>query len=177
MQEQFAIFAEESKPIWTFGNLTDEFIENTVNFLNGLDGMGKELFGSGVASIELDWRNISQKNGIYIRTKEVFVISLFSQFFFIASDPLTTIKLIELEGVPPEVDEIIRGVLVGQASVLYSGSYMNAKSPADQKEVDKLFRSTVLEVGIPEENLDSIVDQGRCSFASFSFQEMIIHES
>ena len=76
MQEQFAIFAEESKPIWTFGNLTDEFIENTVNFLNGLDGMGKELFGSGVASIELDWRNISQENGILLFQLEAMLITL-----------------------------------------------------------------------------------------------------
>lgn len=174
-QNNFAIFAEGTKPIWTYGDsLTSEFIENTVNFLNGLDGMGKELFGSGVASIELDWRNISKDTGIYIKTKEVFVISLFSQFFFIASDPLTTIQLIEQESIPKEVEDVIRGVLVGQASVLYSNSYMEAENSQDQDKVDELFRSTVLELGIPENKLDSIVDKGRCSFASFSFSQMLI---
>ncbi len=53
----WAIFAEKNKSEWFYGNLSEEFIENTVSFLNGLDSIGKELFGSGVASIELDWRN------------------------------------------------------------------------------------------------------------------------
>ena len=169
----WAIFAERSTAEWHFGTLSDEFIENTVSFLNGLDSIGKELFGSGVASIELDWRNLKLDNSAYIKTKEVFVISLFSQFFFIASDPLTTIKLIEMEGVPQEFDDIIRGVLVGQASVLYSNLYLDADTQEEQNQIDDLFRSTITDVGITE-NLDSIVDKGRCSFASFSFSEMLI---
>lgn len=169
----WAIFAEKSRSEWHFGTLSDEFIENTVSFLNGLDSMGKELFGSGVASIELDWRNLTVDNSEYIKTKEVFVISLFSQFFFIASDPLTTIKLIEVEGVPEEFDDIIRGVLVGQASVLYSNLYLDAESLEEQNKIDELFRLTVMDVGITE-NLDAIVDKGRCSFASFSFSQMLI---
>ena len=169
----WAIFANGSQSEWHYGDLTIEFIENTVSFLNGLDGMGKELFGSGVASIELDWRALSQENGVYIKTKEVFVISLFSQFFFIASDPLTTIKLIEKETIPDELEDIIRGVLVGQASVLYSNLYLNTITEEDQKKIDEMFRSTVIEVGITE-NLDAIVDKGRCSFASFSFSQMLI---
>lgn len=169
----WAIFAEKNKSQWFYGNLSEEFIENTVSFLNGLDSIGKELFGSGVASIELDWRNLSIENSVYIKTKEVFVISLFSQFFFIASDPLTTIKLIEIEGVPPEINDIIRGVLVGQASVLYSNLYLETQSDEEQNKIDDLFRSTIMDVGITE-NLESIVDKGRCSFASFSFSEMLI---
>lgn len=169
----WAIFAEKNTAEWHFGKLTDDFIENTVSFLNGLDSIGKELFGSGVASIELDWRNLALDNSAYIKTKEVFVVSLFSQFFFIASDPLTTIKLIEIEGVPDEFDDIIRGVLVGQASVLYSSLYLEANSIDEQNKIDEIFRSTVTDVGITE-NLDSIVDKGRCSFASFSFSQMLI---
>ena len=169
----WAIFAEKNKSEWHFGDLSNEFIENTVSFLNGLDSIGKELFGSGVASIELDWRNLTIENSAYIKTKEVFVVSLFSQFFFIASDPLTTIKLIEIEGVPQEFDDIIRGVLVGQASVLYSNLYLDAESIEDQNKIDELFRITINDVGITED-LDSIVDKGRCSFASFSFSQMLI---
>ena len=168
----WAIFAEKNKSEWSYGELSKEFIENTVSFLNGLDSIGKELFGSGVASIELDWRNLTDDNSEYVRTKEVFVISLFSQFFFIASDPLTTIKLIEIEGVPDELEDIIRGVLVGQASVLYSNLFLDAESVIDQNRIDELFRLTVTEVGITED-LDSIVDRGRCSFASFSFSQML----
>ena len=162
----WAIFAEKNKSEWSYGNLSNEFIENTVSFLNGLDSIGKELFGSGVASIELDWRNLSIENSAYVKSKEVFVVSLFSQFFFIASDPLTTIKLIEIEGVPQEFDDIIRGVLVGQASVLYSNLYLEAQSDDEQNRIDELFRITIMDVGITQD-LDSIVDKGRCSFASF----------
>jgi hypothetical protein len=169
----WAIFAEKNKSEWHFGSLSQDFIENTVSFLNGLDSIGKELFGSGVASIELDWRNLDTDKSSHIKTKEVFVVSLFSQFFFIASDPLTTIKLIEIKGVPEDIEDIIRGVLVGQASVLYSNLYLDANSTDDQNKVDELFRSTIIEVGITE-NLDDIVDKGRCSFASFSFSQMLI---
>lgn len=169
----WAIFAEKNRSDWSYGNLSNEFIENTVSFLNGLDSIGKELFGSGVASIELDWRNLSLDNSAYVKTKEVFVVSLFSQFFFIASDPLTTIKLIEQQGVPPEFDDIIRGVLVGQASVLYSNLYLDAQTEDEQNRIDELFRLTIMDVGITQD-LDSIVDKGRCSFASFSFSQMLI---
>ncbi|MHA2366528.1 MAG: hypothetical protein ACXAC7_21405 [Candidatus Hodarchaeales archaeon] len=171
MVKNFCIFAEGQKAEWHYGDLTDEFIENTVSFLNGLDGMGKELFGSGVASIELD---VSKIQDVAISTTEIFVVSLFSQFFLIASDPLTTIKLIEnTGGIPSEVEDVIRGVLGGQATVLYSNLFMEAETKEAQNQVDELFRSTMRGMGIVE-NLDSIVDQGRISFASFSFSEMLI---
>lgn len=166
----WAIFAEGNKSEWHYGELDEQFIESTVGFLNGLDGMGKELFGSGVASIELD---VGTKE-VFLGTREIFVVSLFSQFFLIASDPLTTIKLIEAGGIPNEVEDIMRGVLVGQASVLYSNLYTESETSEEQKRVDKMFRSTISELGITDpEELDSIVDQGRCSFARFGFGEML----
>ena len=79
MVKNFAIFADGQKAEWYYGSdLTEEFIENTVNFLNGLDAMGKELFGSGVASIELDVKKTQD-----VATQdvtEIFVVSLYSFF-------------------------------------------------------------------------------------------------
>ena len=172
MVKNFCIFADGQKAEWHYGELTEEFIENTVSFLNGLDGIGKELFGSGVASIELD---VKKTQDVAIDTTEIFVVSLYSQFFLIVSDPLTTIKLIEESGgILTEIEDVMRGVLGGQATVLYSNLYIEAENQEEQDFVDEIFRATIIGIGTIGENLDSIVGGGRISFGSFSFSEMLI---
>ena len=141
MVKNFCIFADGEKAEWHYGKLTEEFIGNTVSFLNGLDGIGKELFGSGVASIELD---VQKTQDVAIDATEIFVVSLYSQFFLIVSDPLTTIKLIEESGgILTEIEDVMRGVLGGQATVLYSNLYIEAENQAEQDFVDEIFRKRV----------------------------------
>lgn len=164
----WAIFAEGTEPRWHFGELTEEFIENTINFLNGLDGIGQELFGSGVATIKLD-----QRSKKMITASEIFVVSLFSTFFFVASDPLVTIKMISMLEVPEVLNDQMRGVLAGQASVLYANLYMEAETDYEAKRIDELFRQTLIDIGITQ-NLDAIVLEGRCSFGSFDLVEMLL---
>src|SRR3972149_2696874 len=164
----WAIFAERTEAKWSFGELTDEFISNTVNFLNGLDSIGKELFGSGVATIVLD-----QRSRRAISASEIFVVSLESKFFFIASDPLVTIRLLKYEKLPNVLEDEMRGVLVGQASILYAQLYMSTDSEDLQKRIDELFISALNEIGITE-NIENYVDKGRCSFGEFSLLDLIL---
>ena len=164
----WAIFAELTEAKWYFGDLTTEFIENTVKFLNGLDGIGQELFGSGVASIVLDQR--SKKT---ITASEIFVVSLYGTFFFIAADPLITIRLLDLIKIPELMNDQMRGVLGGQAAVLYANLYMSAENPIDANRVDELFQSAIYEIGITED-VDKIIDKGRCSFGGISLVELLL---
>jgi len=173
MVKNFCIFADGQKAEWSYGrDLTEEFIENTVSFLNGLDAIGKELFDSGVASIELDVKKTQD-----VATQdvtEVFVVSLYSQFFLIASDPLTTIKLIEESGgIRSDIEDVMRGVLGGQATVLYSNLYMEAETKTAQNLVDESFKQTMIGMGITDD-LDEIVGEGRISFGTFTFSELLI---
>ena len=163
----WAIFAKETEIMWHFGELTPEFMDNTVNFLNGLDSMGKELFGSGtgVASITLD-----QKSNKAVSASEIFVVSLHSTFFFIASDPLITMRLIYHEDLPDILEDQMRSVLIGQAANLYANLYTSSENGA---KVDDLFWTALNEIGY-DKDIKNVVEKGRCSFSEFSLVEMLL---
>ncbi|MFW9927875.1 MAG: hypothetical protein ACFFD1_00620 [Candidatus Thorarchaeota archaeon] len=162
----WAIFAQETEVQWHFGDLSQEFIENTVNFLNGLDKMGKELFGSGVASISLD-QNLNKG----VSVSEVFVVSLYSKFFFIASDPLITMQLIGHDELPNILEDQMRGVLIGQASVLYANLFTSAGE--NEGNIDSLFHYVLHSIGYTN-NVKDIVEKGRCSFSEFSLVDIFL---
>ena len=162
----WAIFAKETEIMWHFGDLTPDFMENTVNFLNGLDNMGKELFGSGVASITLD-----QKSNKAVTASEIFVVSLASTFFFIASDPLVTMRLIYHQDLPDILEDQMRSVLIGQATNLYANLY--TESSGNGKKVDDLFWTVLHEIGY-NKDVKNVVEGGRCSFSEFPLVEMLL---
>jgi hypothetical protein len=162
----WAIFAKEIEVIWHFGDLSQEFIDNTVNFLNGLDAMGTELFGSGVASITLD-----QKSKKVISASEIFVVSLGSTFFFIASDPLITMRLIYHENLPDILEDQMRSILIGQATNLYANLY--TESSGSESQVDDLFWTTLYEIGY-NKDVKNVVEKGRCSFSEFGLLDMML---
>ncbi|MHA1991019.1 MAG: hypothetical protein ACW981_01710 [Candidatus Hodarchaeales archaeon] len=162
----WAIFAKETEVIWHFGDLSQEFIDNTVNFLNGLDAMGTELFGSGVASITLD-----QKSNKVISASEIFVVSLGSTFFFIASDPLITMRLIYHENLPDILEDQMRSILIGQATNLYANLY--TESSGSESQVDDLFWTALYEIGY-NKDVKNVVEKGRCSFSEFGLLDMML---
>jgi hypothetical protein len=162
----WAIFAIKTEVIWHFGDLSKEFMDNTVNFLNGLDSMGTELFGSGVASITLD-----QKSHKVVSASEIFVVSLENTLFFIASDPLITMRLISHENVPDILEDQMRSVLIGQATNLYANLYV--ESPGHEDQVDDLFWTTLHEIGY-NKDVKNVVEKGRCSFSEFGLLDMML---
>jgi len=115
--EHWALFVEGTKVKWHFGNPSSEFIEVVSNFLMGLGKLGKELFGTeGIASIIFDRRGHAG-----LKASEIFIVSLEEKFFLIISDPSVTLLLIAAEGgIPEDIQIIMKAVLVGQASILYS---------------------------------------------------------
>ncbi|MFW9996073.1 MAG: hypothetical protein ACFFD4_28795 [Candidatus Odinarchaeota archaeon] len=166
--ENFALFVHGNDCKWYFGKLTKPFIETTASFLSGLDSMGQELFGEGVATIKLAGRPYTT-----IRVSEVFIVSLLGSFFFIMSDPEVTIKLIDAQGgIPFEVGEVMRGVLVGQASILYAEMFSRAEMDEEFRQIDKLFQRVLIKVGITT-GLDKFVENGRCSFSPLSLTELL----
>jgi hypothetical protein len=166
--ENFALFVHGKECRWSFGDVSPEFTETCVGFLSGLDSMGQELFGEGVATIKLDTKEFTA-----IKASEIFVVSLLGSFFFIISDPVVTIKLIEAKGgIPFDVEEVMRGMLVGQASILYAGMFSIAESEAEYWKIDKLFQKTLMKIGIVS-NLEKYVESGRCSFSPLSLTELL----
>jgi len=115
-EEHWAIFVEGNEVKWTFGDPKEEFQQIIADFLRGLGNFGEELFGEGIASITFD---LPQHSGS--KTTELFIVSLQDHFFFIISEPATTLMLISAEGgIPFLIKQVMTAVLVGQASILYA---------------------------------------------------------
>ncbi len=58
VDENWAMFVNlDSEVEWAWGNPDEEFLQFTVNFLQGLGNIGSEIFGeNSVASIEFEHR-------------------------------------------------------------------------------------------------------------------------
>ncbi|MHA1168961.1 MAG: hypothetical protein ACTSP4_01995 [Candidatus Hodarchaeales archaeon] len=170
--ENFALFVQGNECQWSHGNLSEQFIETSISFLSGLDTMGQELFGEGVATIKLDPKNSSS------HVSEIFIVSLMGSFFFIISNPLECVKLIESSDnqndnqIPQDLRDKIRAMLVGQAAVLYANMYSFAENKAECHEIERLFLGVLHKIGIVE-NLESYIDNGRCSFSQLDMSQLI----
>lgn len=171
--EHWALFVEGTEVKWHFGNPSSEFIEVVSNFLMGLGKLGKELFGTeGIASIIFD-----PKGHAGLKASEIFIVSLEEKFFLIISDPSVTLLLISAEGgIPEDIQIIMKAVLVGQASILYSNMVADVDD-ATQAEIEEHFRSIIADINeeyIVDESINNIVGVAGSNFSILSFQELLL---
>jgi hypothetical protein len=164
MDRNFVIFCDENEVLWHFGNITEEFIDQCSNFLRGVNNIGYELFKEGIATIKLTPETRGGNS-----PEEIFVVSLGNKFFFIISDLLTTIRLVEFSGLPDEPKEQMCSMLSGQVSVLFSNLYNRLRD----KDVEKVFHESLREAGI-KGDLSQYVTKDRCSVGQLSFRELCL---
>ncbi|MFX0093465.1 MAG: hypothetical protein ACFFBD_17060 [Candidatus Hodarchaeota archaeon] len=169
--ENWAFFCRGSKVLWSFG-LPQETAGLAAGLASGLDNLGREsvTLRENIASIELfDKRRRPPKK------QEIFIVA-HGDFYFVASDPLVTSKLLKQEEqMPQEVDDIVRGVLVGQAAILYAGLWTSATGDAT-KAIDNLYKDALQELGIKEKP-DVYVEEGMCSFGGLNLPELLFLHS
>ncbi|MFW9998045.1 MAG: hypothetical protein ACFFD4_38740 [Candidatus Odinarchaeota archaeon] len=166
MDRHFALFCDKQNVIWTFGDMTDEFSESCTRFLNGLDSIGHELFGEGIASIKLD---PPVKGGD--KPEEIFCLTLARRFYFIVSDPLFTLRLMEFSEIPTEFQENIEATLAGQALMIYANLYEKLEERSE--EIDELFHSALRDAGIWD-NLEDYAGKGRCSLSGLTVRQLCL---
>ncbi|MHA1991516.1 MAG: hypothetical protein ACW981_16365 [Candidatus Hodarchaeales archaeon] len=164
----WALFIEIDQIKWSFGiEENQEFQNTTARFIQSLQAIGRELYEQGVASIKLD----TTQTDIFA-TKEIFIVNLSDQFFFIISDLQVTSKLIfESTTIPFEVEQIINAVLVGQAAIIYS--FLKENEYDGNYLTDEIFRSILTSMKLSYE-LDFLVADGRCSLSPLNFQELLL---
>ncbi|MHA1975973.1 MAG: hypothetical protein ACW98F_12745 [Candidatus Hodarchaeales archaeon] len=172
--EHWAIFIEGEEVKWTFGEPKDDFQQIVGDFLKGLKTFGEELFGEGIASITFD---LPQYSGS--KTTEIFIVSLHNHFYFVISNPATTLMLISAkEGIPFHIKEIMTAVLVGQASILYATSIEDANQ-SDQEKITKQLQNIILDINpsyIENDQVDVIVGKSGSNFGVLSLEEcMLFH--
>lgn len=162
IDRNFAIFFDESDVKWHFGELSEEFIEKCSNYLRGLNKLGQDLFGEGIATIKL---NPESRGGN--QPEEIFVVALANQFFFIISDPFTTLRLMEFSHLPKFELEQMRSILAGQASVLFS----NLHDRFSGQNIISYFHNALRETGI-KEGYSDFVNEKSCSVGKLSLREL-----
>jgi hypothetical protein len=101
---------------------------------------------------------------------------LLNQFFFICSDPATTLKLIVAKGeLPKEMAEQISAILVGQASILFAHSMTNAGSEVEEKIIEKYFQNLILDINPSLKSKISIIcSQSSANFSMLDLNELIL---
>ncbi|MFX0124404.1 MAG: hypothetical protein ACFFAE_12250 [Candidatus Hodarchaeota archaeon] len=169
VDENWAMFVNlDSEVEWSWGNPDDEFLQFTVNFLQGLSNIGSEIFGeNSVASIEFEYTGF--------KTSEVFIVSLQNKFFFICSDPAITLKLISAtEGLPKTMEEHIAAVLVGQAAIIFADSISNTKSEQEMEIIERSFQAIILSINPSlSGNISTICSKASSNFSMLSFNELL----
>lgn len=179
MFKHFAFFIEGDEVKWTYGITIEgdptseqiEFQNTTVNFIQTLQAIGRELYSEGVASIKLD--KTAESHSSLLTVNEIFIINLSDQFFFIISDLDVTSRLIRTKKIPFDIEQIIIAVLVGQAAILYATLITNQE--AYNYDTDKIFRNilTILEID-KRHDLEDLVDRGRCSLSPLDVTELLL---
>lgn len=169
VDENWAMFVNlDSEVEWAWGNPDKEFLQFTVNFLQGLGNLGAEIFGeNSVASIEFEHTTF--------KVSEVFIVSLQNKFFFICSDPAITLKLISAtEGLPKAMEEHISAVLVGQAAILFADSISNTKTKQEMEIIERSFQAILLSINPSlSENISTICSKASSNFSILSFNELL----
>lgn len=176
LNENWAIFIEGNSIKWSYGvSDVEEFQELVFSFFIGLGKLGKDLFGEGgIANITFDLKRHSG-----LKASEIFIISLYDEFFLIISDPTLTLRLIVTEAeIPWDIKEIMNAVLVGQASILYgAGIDAEGVSLEEKERTIQLFRDIILDLNKEYVNdglINVIAGKSSCSFSTLTFEECLL---
>ena len=153
---------------WYFGDMTREKILQTLDFVNAITELGREIWGQGLGTIKLRYPRPHPS-----QAKELLIINLLDRYSIVISDPLVTTRLmstitLDSDPIPPWDD--MKSILAGTASVIYSKIYSQEEGILSKDAVDVLFQETVNSVTYNEE---VTVGNGKSSFSALDFEELI----
>ncbi|UCE12325.1 MAG: hypothetical protein JSV04_08995 [Candidatus Heimdallarchaeota archaeon] len=162
----WAILAVDNEVQWHFGDITEDELIQTINFVNALGKLGAEILGQVIGVIRLRYPKPHPT-----QADEIMVVSLMDKYHIVISDPLVTTRLmrrIELDSDPVPPFDDMRSILAGGASVIYSKFY--EQEVLDHRVVDSFFQEAVSAVTYSEK---VFVGEGQCSFSALSLEELL----
>ncbi|MHA2290546.1 MAG: hypothetical protein ACXACK_00135 [Candidatus Hodarchaeales archaeon] len=163
----WAILTQDNEMKWHFGDIDQEKLQQTLDFMKALASLGGQLWEQGIGLVRLRYQRSHPT-----QAREIMIVNLASKltgFKIVISDPLVTTRLmrrIELDSAP--IDDM-RAILSGGASVIYSQFYSH-EDILDNQVVDHLFQEAVSAVTYSD---DVTVGNGQCSFSALSFEELL----
>lgn len=192
MQNFWAIFFKlkgspeklEYEVKWRFNAESEEFTQNSLRLIKAFQHFGKDYFGDGqgAASVVLDLpqnvkQNIASKDYTLIENDELLIVALGQNYVFVICNVEITSRVLENVEIPFEVDQILRGVLSGQGSILYANLMDHAQSRKEENEVDNLFRTIVKSLQpkcFTDFTIDDLVKDKRCSLSPLTLTELLL---
>ncbi len=165
--DNWAVFARETSVLWSFGQIDDEKALIIAGLAKGLHDVARELFDECVTAIQLaDGREV-----LFVQIGE-------GDFFFIASDPLTTAKLLRLTQIPSNVESAMLGVLIGHGVQTYANLWSEAQSDFHAALIDTIFQEALDQLALPEDaNVRIGIHQGSCNLSGLSLPDLIFFHS
>ena len=161
----WAILTIEGVDKWHFGDIDQEKLQQTLDFVTTLSRLGTEILGQGIGIVRLQYPRPHPT-----QAREILIVNLLDKYNLVVSDPLVTTRLmhrIELDSDAPW-DEM-RSILAGAASVIYSQFY-SQEEIIDRNVVDNLFQEAINAVTFNEH---VTAGGGQCSFSALSFEELL----
>lgn len=165
--DNWAVFARGTSVLWSFGQIDEEKALIIANLAKGLHDAARELFNECVTAIQLaDGREV-----LFVQIGE-------GDFFFIASDPLTTAKLLRLTKIPSNVESSMLGVLIGHGVQTYANLWSAAQSDFHAELIDNIFQEALDQLALPEDaNVNIGIHQGSCNLSGLSLPDLIFFHS
>ncbi|MHA2368980.1 MAG: hypothetical protein ACXADX_09170 [Candidatus Hodarchaeales archaeon] len=165
--DNWAVFTRETSVLWSFGQIDDEKALIIAGLAKGLHDVARELFDECVTAIQLaDGREV-----LFVQIGE-------GDFFFIASDPLTTAKLLRLTQIPSNVESAMLGVLIGHGVQTYANLWSAAQSNFHAELIDTIFQEALEQLALPEDaNVSIGIHQGSCNLSGLSLPDLIFFHS
>jgi hypothetical protein len=155
--------------MWNFGDIDEEKQKTTIDFVNALSKLGREIWDNdqAIGMIRLRYPTPHPSHA-----REIMIITLHNKFNIVISDPLVTTRLItkiKFEEGHSQHYDTIRSILAGSASVLYS-EYYSSSSSLEHSVVDNLFQEAIQAVTY---NKKVTVGNGECSFSALTVEELL----
>ncbi len=176
--ENWAVFAEGDQIRWKFGDVSSEMALLIARLAKGMSDLGKEIFKESVASFRI--RDVRRKPP---RSYEILIVQFGENFFFIASDPVTTAKMLRITGavkkkddIPGDLTDLLHGVLMGQALETYADLWSAAASEQHGILIDQIFTDALHELAVPEET-GVYAKDGVCSFSGLDTPQLLFLHS
>ncbi len=160
----WAILIQGDEEKWHFGDINEDEILQTIDFVGALSKLGGSIWGEGIGIVRLRYPKPHPT-----KAREIMVVNLLDKYGLVISDPLMTTRLMNRIDLEAPWDEM-RSILAGSASVIYSEFYSREINTLPSSMVDALFKEAINAVTYDKK---VTAQNGECSFSALSFEELL----
>ncbi len=166
----WALYAQDNQVIWAYPRaMSKTKTKDILHMCLGLSQFNIDILGGE--------RNIAM---ILVESPDpirdpipILVISIEQHHFFVIANPELMAHVMSTQSLPEDLNDLLRGVLIGNAVLLYSRYYNSVLFEDRRVQVDRIFQRALLAVGTFSEE-QAYVGEGVCSLSGLTLGELIL---